>query len=574
MKDSRYYPFERNRYFYGKLLTVRDFESEQKYVNDKRRFLNRTLHGTGVVAGLQVVMIDDKSISVQAGIALDDLGREIVVPSPVTLKLSMIDGFTNNTYAKDVYLCLAYDERGKEPVHSVANSAVRAEEVSEYNRIMETYRVFVKEDVPDWSEFSLATLGESVQTIFDNGQVRISQFMPRYVNPGSEFTIRVLLQHTLQVPVMSFQYQLTGKGYTVLDTEDNYISFQEPLVDRKASYELKYTVRAPENFGDTRLASAPASAYVQIGDEKMMLTDDFQHVVSVVEGSIEDRLWADFYTKRLDESVQVSGDHMLYLAKISLVQVGPTYMIESVGQVPFAEYVYPPQVSHRIRRMTENTLRRANDRWQASLATRESLDVRPVARAESKLSEQEDDEEAGILTKRIEESRKAPEMPSRTTGVVMVDLVPRLGRLTLTKLGKGYFTSEISHGLGKGPVAIVVSVEETNIENGRLATSNRLYAGDVEVFRDSQYGSKVLNVSVGSVLFPERGTFVAGIRVSNLTDQTEVRLRWWAWRTDSEENVSATGSGVGTGDKNTTDIWGNADPGTRSEVATSVPKGD
>ena len=29
MKTVKIFPFERNRYFYGKLLTVRDFETEQ-----------------------------------------------------------------------------------------------------------------------------------------------------------------------------------------------------------------------------------------------------------------------------------------------------------------------------------------------------------------------------------------------------------------------------------------------------------------------------------------------------------------------------------------------------------------
>lgn len=81
-EKTRYYPFERNRYFYGKLLTVRDFESEQKYFNDKRRMMNRLLHGSGVLTGLQVVAVDEKSVSVEMGAAIDALGREIVVPSP------------------------------------------------------------------------------------------------------------------------------------------------------------------------------------------------------------------------------------------------------------------------------------------------------------------------------------------------------------------------------------------------------------------------------------------------------------------------------------------------------------
>lgn len=579
MKDSRYYPFERNRYFYGKLLTVRDFESEQKYVNDKRRFLNRTLHGTGVVAGLQVVMIDDKSISVQSGIALDDLGREIVVPSPVTLKLAMVEGFTNNTYAKDVYLCLAYDERGKEPVHSVANSAVRSEEVSEYNRILESYRVFVKEDAPNWSEFGLATLGESVQTIFDNGQVRIIQFVPTYVNPGAELTVRVLVEHTLQTPNLSFAYRLAAEGYTVVGADDNNIVFQEPLTDRSSAYELKFAVRAPEAVGETWISSVPSSITVQIGDEKVVVTEDFGHAVKVVEGSIEDRLWSDFHKRTMDDALQVSGDHAVYLAKVSLVQVGPTYMIESVSPVPFSEYVYPPQVSHRIRRITEGTLRGRVDGALGGVNGSDSSGKDKGAADPSGVSTGtavagSDGSGSAGDTGRSGENLKAPEMPTRSSGVVTVDLVPRVGRLTLTKLGRGYFTSEIDHGLGKGPVAVVLSVVETNNENGKLPTSNRVYSGDVEVFRDSQYNSKVLNVSVGSVLFPERGTFVAGIRVSNLTDQTDVQLRWWAWRTVDEANGSA-GQDTGMASRKTA-VNGSraADAVTQSEVAASSSTGE
>ncbi|MFR8166048.1 MAG: hypothetical protein ACLU8D_08775 [Enterocloster sp.] len=55
MKNLQYFPFERNRYYYGKLLTEQDFNSEQRYFNDKRRMVNRFLHGSGVAAGLTVV---------------------------------------------------------------------------------------------------------------------------------------------------------------------------------------------------------------------------------------------------------------------------------------------------------------------------------------------------------------------------------------------------------------------------------------------------------------------------------------------------------------------------------------
>ena len=74
MKNLKYFPFERSRYFYGKLLTVDDFETEQKYANDKRRLINRFLHGSGVVCGMNVVRVDDRTISVERGMALDFAG--------------------------------------------------------------------------------------------------------------------------------------------------------------------------------------------------------------------------------------------------------------------------------------------------------------------------------------------------------------------------------------------------------------------------------------------------------------------------------------------------------------------
>jgi hypothetical protein len=73
-------PFERNNYFYGKLLDVFHLEMEQEYFNSKRRLMNRLVTGTGVVCGLKVDLTDDgKSVVVQPGLAIDKCGREIVV---------------------------------------------------------------------------------------------------------------------------------------------------------------------------------------------------------------------------------------------------------------------------------------------------------------------------------------------------------------------------------------------------------------------------------------------------------------------------------------------------------------
>ena len=81
MTDCQLNRFERNKYFYGKLLSVRDFETEQFYMNGKRHLLNRLIHGSGVVCGLRVEKVenDNQAVRITPGVALDSWGREILV---------------------------------------------------------------------------------------------------------------------------------------------------------------------------------------------------------------------------------------------------------------------------------------------------------------------------------------------------------------------------------------------------------------------------------------------------------------------------------------------------------------
>ncbi|MCU7934047.1 MAG: hypothetical protein KZQ99_04095 [Candidatus Thiodiazotropha sp. (ex Dulcina madagascariensis)] len=50
--------FERLNYFYGQMLSVSDFRSEQDYFREKLKLHNRCHHGWGVVCGLQVAPIE------------------------------------------------------------------------------------------------------------------------------------------------------------------------------------------------------------------------------------------------------------------------------------------------------------------------------------------------------------------------------------------------------------------------------------------------------------------------------------------------------------------------------------
>lgn len=148
--------FERNKYFYGKLMTVRDFETEQSYFNEKGHLLSRLIHGTGLVCGLEVkepmVANGKLTLKLTPGVAIDCCGREIVVGEEFNGKELEAQGTvvsgTNN------YIYLEYEECEKEPVPVPVNAST-CEETCCYNRTKEIFEVVVSQNPPEIPEVPL-----------------------------------------------------------------------------------------------------------------------------------------------------------------------------------------------------------------------------------------------------------------------------------------------------------------------------------------------------------------------------------------------------------------------------------
>jgi hypothetical protein len=147
--------FKRNNYFYGKLLTVSDFQVEQQYFVNKLRLINRLIHGAGVVCGLKVLIkgaeapdLNEGSVRITEGVALDFCGREIVVPEPVDVDVA---AGVKQAYPefKEFYIWIKYDSCGEEKVPKVLEASSCQEECC-YSRIKETYKidVDVEKNVP------------------------------------------------------------------------------------------------------------------------------------------------------------------------------------------------------------------------------------------------------------------------------------------------------------------------------------------------------------------------------------------------------------------------------------------
>lgn len=520
MRKSRYYPFERNRYFYGKLLTVRDFESEQKYFNDKRRMMNRLLFGAGVITGLQVIAVDDKSVSVEMGAAIDALGREIVVPAPVTLKLSMMDGFTNNEYAKNVYLCIAYDEKGKEPVHSIANSSVRSDEVSEYNRVLESYRLFIREEAPDPSSFPMADLSEQTVVLYQDAYVRVLQLTPKYVNPGQTFLAKIRIEKTLQSGKIELQYELATSRLDVLESQT--VKFAEPQDAQETEYEFQLPLRADGVGSGKALVGVKAgTAVLRIGDKQVDAVSKDMATVQIISDPVQEQLMDDFLKQPLEVSLDSPSEPCLYLAKIGLLQMGPTYVIERVEQVPFGEFVYNATAAQRLALAESQRLRSLPANPDAAAADRAEQAKEPVETRKPAV-------EAALPA-----NSPATDAADIQTGYVDIPVSPfAKSALSFGKAVKNFVSQEIEHGLGSGTTLIVTSVEEWTHDaiSDMLSSGQRTYFGAADVFAGSEFEPALPEYQLGVVSYPQKGTFRIGIKLRQIAEARAVRVRWWAYR--------------------------------------------
>lgn len=121
---------KRVRFYDGQFLQAQDFVDEQAYHLDRQRRHNRTLHVSGVVAGLEV-SIESGEVRVAAGTAVDADGRQIVLPETKSKDLQ--------DWSQDKYIYIAYRQ--------TEDDEQQAEQgVSGYTRWLETPDIFFLDD--------------------------------------------------------------------------------------------------------------------------------------------------------------------------------------------------------------------------------------------------------------------------------------------------------------------------------------------------------------------------------------------------------------------------------------------
>ncbi len=489
MKNLKYFPCERNRYFYGKLLGVEDFELEQKYMNDKRRLINRFMHGCGVVCGLNVVPAGSDAVSVEAGLALDFAGREIIVDEPVTGRLAEMEGFSvcteNEEHSRYLYLCIEYAEYDRHPVYSITGGGSAGEQM-QHSRITEGYRIYLTDQEPEQGNSGSFAYYEEWKTLYWGCGIRISQVFPRYARSGSEFDMRIVVENMGQPQPVSFHYELTLDCIKKEKKQWMRVEFDEEKHERAGRYEIPVTLEAGNVTGVCgRAKLTDGSFFLKVGGSPIEAQVSIENTVELTDRPVQEIIERHYFAEAMREIKKETYHQSIYLAKISLFWAGSTVVIDDVEEMPFGQYICTDVLSG-IREL-------------AAGAEQKYL-MRRLAKGGAKKVEPKAPD-------------KVPEAPTTASGTAIIEL--GIGGLA----GQCFFSKPIVHGLGPGEVSVVCGIADNASKPGVLCF------GEPEVFWDGG-GELAAKVAVKADI--REGTFVIGLRLTEPTSAGRATVFWTA----------------------------------------------
>ena len=492
MNSNPLFPFERNRYYAGKMLTSADFAAEQGYVNDKRRFLNNLMFGSGIVCGCNVYSLDDLSVFVESGLAIDRQGREIVVDTSVVKKLSAISGF-ENVNSNRVTLCLKYKEDQVHPVYSV-NKQNSASEY-EYNRIQEGYELFLLDTEETKSFFEMESEFLARGVVYQDNDYEIQLIMPATVcrNRYVKLQLKATKLSSADAP-FSFDANIQTPSFlTTEGSHDLHVGLSDMRLLEGESIVQEYWVFVQETkAAETSLILKKGSMRIR-GEEESM---DSDFSLKVLISDVNPRALVNREIGKISLELQNMGNIQDYicLADISLLRTEGAYIIEHIEEKSVKKYIESP---------AQNTIRseyldyfRGTERLGVALKAESPVDteiIRPISH----------DTKMQIATGTVE--------------------IPVGGRV---KAGEIFYSGEVMHGLGAGTVYVEIGQEYMDEDKAKgLNTKSTVY-GNGNLF--PQTGRNIPKIEKAVKVLNDKGSFIAAISFAEDTDCLMLSYRWVA----------------------------------------------
>lgn len=502
MENRQLLPFERNRYYVGKLLTSADFQAEQAYFNNKRRFLNQMMFGSGIICGLSVYSLDDLSVMIESGAAIDGLGREIVVENSVVRKLSAIEGF-ETLASEHAALCLRYHEEAVHPVCTV-NRMERDEEY-ELNRLREGWELFLMdaqeleqpEGLEEQSEFLLQS------PLYEDADFSVTVMLPAVVSAGSAVRVLVRVRKlsesakklSLDCVLQAPAFLAAGGGHEVR------IRAVDLDLQKDEVFDCPCWLTAQQPSAEAVVLAKTDAVRITVGGEEKAPHDAFLIKSSISSDSVEEILSREVGRVSLESRSFSALPEYIQLADITLQLTKNAYIIDRVEECGVKKYLYTTS--------GEET-RRAYEAWFAPSESKAA----PAPASQNGT----DGVSAGL----------SYQTPLYATGTCEIPLGDRARR------GETFYSSEIMHGLGAGNVHVEVGFEYL-VEDSRLSTTakNTIY-GDASLF--DQENPPVPLAQTAVKVMNDRGSFVVAARLQKDTSYVMLLVRWVAVKIPSEDD--------------------------------------
>lgn len=488
MKNNQLLPFERNRYYAGKMLTSIDFQAEQIYMNNKRRFLNQTLYGPGIVCGLDVTNLDDLSILVENGVAIDNKGREIVVPTSVVKKLSAIEGFEKLSTDK-VTLKIRYREENVHPVYSVAGSDVGEE--YEFNRIHEDYEIYIEDSDNEFAKDS-QKLFLKEEYFLENENYKVSILIPTVVTKGKLVKIIVKIKKTsdkelplsfkgiLQLPV--FRTEENEKELKIQGTD---ISLNEGAVLEQPYWIYTESTEIQESTILLKKDGAEAS----IGNQEVEIKKGLMLKVALTEIKPNETALREIGKINYEKRIERDANKEIKLAEFSLLRTEGAYVIDTISDAK--NYISTPYGADQRR------------------------EYRSYFEEERK-TQKIQSHETSPLAASLEDFKST--YVSMASGTIEIPLNVDM------KKGEICVSEEIMHGLGKGNVYIDAGVQFIETDSNTLKDCRTTIYGEAGLFQETDY----MWVQTAVKVFHDKGSFQIAAKLVGEQKSIVLLFNWIA----------------------------------------------
>lgn len=495
MNNKQYHIVSRNNYFLGKLMTARDFFTEQEYFNSRRRLINKFMLGSGIVAGMNIFLVDDKSFSLEPGLAIDYYGREIIVDQTCVRKLNLIKGFEKVKEKSEVYICIKYKEILDESTFSVT-SAGNAENEKQFNRIKESFELFLTDKEPQKFDLKIDGLLFQKVEIYNDDKIKIWAELPKYANLGKNTKIKIFFEKLAPVDNVVFRLKISG----VLFENEASVSFDDFKNPEKNFFSKEYYMLCnASNAAVSEFIISKSDFYLRIGTKSIELEDDIRSTISIREEYIKDIIISDYFSLNFDKLIEDNDEKFIYLAKMKILSDGLNYIIEKFEPSPAKQFLLNNEILRIIEELNKDII-------DCELS---NIKNNKIIRNKNQSSIQN--------STNIE---KLIEKDNVITGVETINLGFK------PKPGKVYYSYEFVHGLGKGNIAVITAT--VNEENPEFEEKNLLVFGDRSIFNVNEANLSIPDVQIASIVDPAKGTMRIGIRLEERTNVQSVKVRWWA----------------------------------------------